>query len=395
MAPNAPAIFDEQGNLNYIGWKPFSDLYPFGMIRQPYVGKTGFLNSQLSLQYELIPGITFSTNLGYSTNRLSQTAKQPIASQNPMSFPTGSSLFGNNNGTRSIVEPQLEYRGLIGKGKINALIGGTLQSVSQDGNSMIGQGYVNDKLLGSIANAPTVYASDEFGKYKYAAIFGRITYNWENKYIINLSARRDGSSRFGPGKQYGNFGAVGAAWIFSEEKWVKDHLPVLSFGKLRGSYGLTGSDAIGDYNFLTQWSGLRIPYQEGTPAYIPLLHANPNLQWQTNKKLEAALNLGFLKDRFNMEISWYRNRCGNQLLPFPLSIITGFAEVTANYPALVQNSGWELTLRARLIEQKDIDLSFTLNAGRNYNKLVAYPNLSQSPYAYLYKIGQPLNQSRL
>src|SRR5690606_34761148 len=100
----------------------------------------------------------------------------------------------------------------------------------------------------------------------------RIGYNWAQKYFINLTGRRDGSSRFGPDKRFANFGAIGGAWIFSEESFIKENLSFLSFGKLRGSYGITGSDQIGDYKYLdayesTAGPGGLYPTQLTNPDY--------------------------------------------------------------------------------------------------------------------------------
>ncbi len=114
------------------------------------------------------------------------------------------------------------------------MAGGTLQDNTTDGQYTLGTGYTQDNLLKTISNAAYVSGSDNFGEFKYAGIFSRLNYNWDGKYILNLSGRRDGSSKFGPGKEYGNFWAVGTAWIFSEEDWIKNHLSFLSFGKLRG-----------------------------------------------------------------------------------------------------------------------------------------------------------------
>ncbi len=83
--------------------------------------------------------------------------------------------------------------------------------------------------------------------YHYAAVFSRLNYAWRRRYFINLTGRRDGSSRFGPEREFANFGAVGMAWLFSEEDFARS-LPV-SYGKLRISYGLTGSDQINDYQY--------------------------------------------------------------------------------------------------------------------------------------------------
>lgn len=399
IAPNAPAFLDATGKKpNYEGWQPVPDqVDAFGSLFQPYEAKTGFLNSQLKLRYTLIKGLEVSTSLGYSSAHSSQNQIQPISSKNPMYNPKGSSSFGNNNNQNAIIEPELDYNGVIGKGKLNVLVGGSLQTVSQDGNTIVGTGYVNDNLLWSISNAPAKTATDNFAQYKYVAAFGRINYNWADKYILNLSARRDGSSKFGSGKQFGNFWAIGTAWIFTEEPWLKNSLSFLSFGKLRTSYGITGSDNIGDYGYLSSWSSsTTFPYQNSTiPAYLPLGHANPDLQWQVNKKLEAALSLGFLKDRINLDFVWYRNRCSNQLLYEPLSSITGFTVVEENLPATVQNQGIEIQLRTKLLEKNDFDWSFNFNIGVNKNKLVAYANIDQSPYAGTYIIGQSLNITRM
>ncbi|MES2329906.1 MAG: SusC/RagA family TonB-linked outer membrane protein [Bacteroidota bacterium] len=396
LPPNSPAIFDASGNLNFAGWLPASSqLNSFSNLLQPYTSKTGFLNGRLALQYEILKGLNISTNLGYSTTNVSQIRIIPISSLDPSSNPKGSSQFGNNKITNSIIEPQIEYKTLLLRGKLNFLVGGTLQELSQDGNFIQGMGYVNDNLLRSISNAGTKLASDVSGQYKYAAIFSRITYNLDNKYILNLTARRDGSSRFGEGKQFGNFGAIGAAWIFTEEKWVKNNFSFLSFGKLRGSYGVTGRDQIGDYGYLTRWSAsTTIPYQT-TPAYVPLQHANPDLQWEENRKLEVALNLGLLNDKISLELNWYRNICGNQLLPLVLPSLTGFIQVNANSPATVQNTGIEGKINAKVIDGKNLQWQLNFNIGFNRNKLLAFPDLSQSSYASFFVIGESLNLARL
>jgi TonB-linked SusC/RagA family outer membrane protein len=393
FAPNSPSIFDSAGNLNYAAWD-VSGNYPFAGLKQPYTSKTDFLNSSLSINYQLLRGLKLAATLGYNNAQANQLSLIPIASQDPASNPLGSAEYGNNNNKNWDLEPQLSYDTYIGSGRISMLAGGALQQTNTDGLTVGGGGYTNDALLRTITNAVYVTASDNYGEYRYAALFGRLTYNWENKYIFNLNARRDGSSKFGPDKQYGNFGSIGAAWVFTEEKGIKAFLPFLSFGKLKGSYGTTGSDAVGEYKYLTRWASVGHPY-DSVQGLTPLQAANPNYQWQVNKKLEGSIDLGFLKDALNINISWYRNRCGNQLIAFPLPAFTGFTSVTANSPALVQNIGWEFTASAKLINSKNFGLTINFNTAISRNKLVAYPNLAQSPYLGIYAIGQPLNMSYL
>src|SRR5690606_32425633 len=200
--------------------------------------------------------------------------------------------------------------------------------------------------------------------------------------------RRDGSSRFGSGKQFENFGAVGLAWIFSEEGGIKKAIPFLNFGKLRGSYGTTGNDQIPDYGFYNS-------YQTYLGGLISTGLTNPDYAWEVNKKLEAALELGFFKDRIHMETSWYRNRSSNQLVNYPLSTVTGFPSIVANLPAVIQNTGWEVVLTTQNIRRPNFNWETGFNISFPENKLVEFPNIEQSSYANNYSVGHSLNIVKL
>jgi TonB-linked SusC/RagA family outer membrane protein len=395
LPPDAPPIYDNIGQLNFAGWAPNQNGFPFGTTFQPYTAKTDLINNQFEFHYSFFKGFYFSTSLGYSLIHNSQIQIYPIKAQNPALSPYGSAFFGNNNNANYIVEPQLEYKTFLAKGQVDAVAGGTMQSASSDGNTIRGMGYTDDNLLRSISAAGSTSASTGSGTYKYTAGFMRINYNWEDRYILNLSARRDGSSLFGPGHQFGNFGSIGAAWIFSEENWIKNKNHFLSFGKLSGSYGTTGSDNLPQYSYLSQWAPITPNYQPGLPSYSSTLLPNPNVEWQSNHKLEGALDLGFLRDRLTIKIAFYRNRCGNQLVTSPLAAITGFTSVVENLPALIQNQGWELTLRYKAIDAKTFSWTNTFKIGINNNKLLKFPNLAQSPYASSYTVGESLNIGRL
>lgn len=397
LPPNAPAIFDSVGSLNYRGWDPVSYLFPFSNLLRPYTSTTDLLNSSLTIEYEIATGLKFLTNLGYSFHRNNQIRTNPIVSKDLSSNPTGGVQFGVNEGKRWIIEPTINYQNLIGKSKLELVLGGSIQKTQQSGGTTIGFGYINDNLLGSISNAATIATRDYSGQYKYAAIFGRLNYSFLGKYLIELSARRDGSSRFGPGKQYGNFWAVGAGWIFSDEKLIKSNVEWLSFGKVRASFGLVGSDNIGDYNYLSRWTAngsVINPYQ-GTSSYTSTQHANPDLRWQENKKAEIGLQLGFWEDRIMVNSSIYRERCGNQLLEMALSGITGFTSVVANREAVVQNSGFESEIRATILKTKNVTWNANFNIGLNRNKLLSFPNIEKTAYASILEVGQPLYRAHL
>jgi TonB-linked SusC/RagA family outer membrane protein len=389
LPPNAPSILDENGNPNYKGWTNSS--YPFSSLFQPYTSKTNFLTSNLTLDYQLYKGLVLRSSFGYNNSFVKQVNLVPISSLDPARSPTGSAYFGSSENNNWIIEPQMEYNGLISKGKISFLFGANIQHNETAGTRIQGFGYTSDLLLKSISNAPSKNADDFAGEYRYAALYGRINYNWKDKYLLNLSGRRDGSSRFGPGKQYGNYYAAGIAWIFTEEGFFKQNSHLISFGKIRGSYGTTGSDMIGDYQYLTRWTSTDAQSYGGNSSLVPLQHFNNQYHWPTNRKLEAALDIGLFNDRVALSTAWYRNRCNDQLIPFPLAIYTGFNSVIANSPADIENKGWEFALNAKIIENKNLSWSFNFNTGRNQNKLLSYPNIEQSPYFDVYKIGKPLN----
>lgn len=396
LAPNAPAVFDEEGKPNWAAWRAAGS-FPFAQLLVPYNSKTNLLQSNLQLSYNIIPGLDAKLSLGYNNTANDQTRLTPIASLDPTTLgaKTGSAQFGSNRINNWIIEPQLEYSGVVfGKGKLTMLAGGTVQSNKTNGMRITGEGYTDDNLLGSISNAVSVTGVEHAGQYKYAGAFARIGMRWDNRYVINLNGRRDGSSRFGAGNQFGNFGSVGAAWILSEESWMEKILPdAISFVKLRSSYGITGSDAVRDYQFISQWGNLSpnlLPYH-GISPLTPQIQPNPDFHWQVNRKLEAALDLGFLRDRINLSVSYYRNRCDNQLVSYPTGLYTGFSSVVANLPADVLNTGWEGTINAQIIDKKKFSWRADFNISTNRNKLLAYPNIEQSPYYDTYIIGQPIN----
>jgi TonB-linked SusC/RagA family outer membrane protein len=398
-APDAPPIFDKAGNLNYAGWAPLDGQYPFSGILQPYTSKTNLLNSNLTLAYDIYKGLNFKTSLGYNNIVATETSIQPNASEDPLQGSAAasantSSNIGNTLVHNLIFEPQVEYNSFIKIGKLNVLAGGSFQQNITSYDNLGGEGFVDDVSITSIGSAQIHTTDNGQSEYKYSALFGRISYNLRNEFLLNFNARRDGSTKFGPGRQYGDFASVGGAWIFSEEKWIKQSLPLISFGKIRGSYGTTGSDPIGNYAYLSRYSFNPNSYNGILPV-LPMGHTDSLLHWQVNKKLEAAMNIGLFSDKILLEAAWYRNRCDDQLVPFPTPQFTGFTFVTANSPANVQNSGWEFTASGNVLHTNNINWILKVNIGINRNKLLSYPNLSQSPYAGVYIVGQPLNIVRL
>lgn len=319
-----------------------------------------------------------------------EKALTPAISEYPIP-PSGNSIFSMNSVQTSILEPQVEYHRTSKIGKINVLVGSTSQQSEQTGQSIIGAGFSSDALLQNIQAAPILFfQANKNIRYKYQAVFARFNYQYAERYLLNLTGRRDGSSRFGPGKQFANFGAIGAGWIFTQEKWMKDIFNALSYGKLRANAGITGSDQTTDYGFLDLWNSTASPYA-GSQGLYPNNLYNPSFAWESNKKLEAGVELGFLRDKVIFNLSLYRNRSSNQLVGLPLSAVTGFSFIQYNLPATVQNQGYEIEFTGYLIENKKLNWSSSLNISFARNTLISYPNLSSSLYSEMYIVGQSLS----
>jgi TonB-linked SusC/RagA family outer membrane protein len=386
LPPNFP-IYNSDGTFNW------DIANPVAALQQHQESRTDYLNFNELLDYKLNSNLSFHINTGYNSYRLQQVATLPLLSQNPAFDPLPTAYFGDNLSERYILEPQINYNKTLDGGRLTALAGGTYQYQKNIGSLIEGDGVSNPALLGNLGAASTIVnATNSFTLYKYVSLFGRVNYNWQQKYLIDLNFRRDGSSRFGPNHQFGNFYAVGGAWIFSEESFVNKNLPFLSFGKLRGSLGTTGNDQIADYQYLASYGTNTIYDNIGT--LTPNRVANPNYSWETTHKMEAALEIGVLSDRLLITGAWYQHTSSNQLIAFKLPVLTGFATYQANFPATIVNTGFELDLSARIFQHESFKWQSSINLTIPHNQLKSFPNLAGSSYANTYVVGQDLTVYR-
>ncbi|ERJ57164.1 SusC/RagA family TonB-linked outer membrane protein [Sphingobacterium paucimobilis] len=390
LAPNMPDLVTPNGDLvwNYNGY-PLEVQNFYSSLMQPVYLQNYNFNSSLRINYKIAKGLTIGTNVGFSRSNTDERSENPARSQNP-SFAEASAGFGSNVSQAINVEPQLNYNLSIGGGILTALLGGTYKKVTNDAYQVEGYGYSNDNFLGSIIGATDTYPFETKNLFKYSAGFARLKYIYDQKYILEASGRRDGSSNFGPGRQFGNFASIGAAWIFSEEKIIRDLVSFLGYGKFSGSYGTTGGDASKAYSYQALYENLSgvLPFQGIKPAYAYNLY-NPDFSWATKKSLNLALDLSFIDNRISVNTTFYRNRQGNQLVDMPLPVQTGFTRVFGNLDALVQNKGWEFTIMSSNVKNDNFSWSSTFNLTFNRNKLLDFPDLASSAYANKYIIGQP------
>ncbi|WP_165500388.1 SusC/RagA family TonB-linked outer membrane protein [Pedobacter psychroterrae] len=403
LPPNAPALYNPDGSLNFAPnsagnstWIPYST-NPLAFTLANYNTKTNNLVGSGFISYNIISGLDVSANFGYTYQQTYEMQKNPLSSLPPeqRASSRSSATYINSNINSSNIEPKINYKRVLFGGTINALVGTTFQQESGLNQSVTGGGYASERNLADLGSAATVGAkSSKEYLYKYEGIYARVNYNWGDKYLMNLSVRRDGSSRFGSANQFHNFASAAAAWIFSKEKLIQDNFSFLSFGKIKASYGTTGNDQIADYATLSVYNPTSYPYQ-GVTGLLPQNLSNPYLQWELTKKTNLGLDLGLFKDRILISADYFKNVTSNQLLAYTQPATTGFGSIAANFPAVVRNSGLELTLSTKNIKTKDFNWTTSFNITFAKNKLVAFPNLSSSSYNSSLVVGESINVKKL
>ena len=391
LSPNAPALYDDTGELN---WENNTWTNPLAQLDTEYQQDSKNLISNLVLTYDVIKDLEVKVSTGYGFSNLSDYQASPHTVFNPAyGLDSSSSTLITSESARQhyIIEPQLNWKRRFANHSIQILLGSTFQEQQTDRTGFLGFGFANNHFITNLSAASTlmVLEADET-TYRHHSIFSRLHYAYKNTFLLNLTGRRDGSSRFGSGNKYGNFGAIGAAYLFSNDlQWSW-----LNHGKLRGSYGLTGNDQIGDYQYLQTFTITDSTY-DGYLGLEPSRLYNPVFQWEESIKKEIALELGAFADRLSFSAAYYNHRSSNQLINYALPGTTGFTSILSNLDALVENSGWEFEMHGAILNKGPLKWEASLNLTLPKNKLLAFPGLEDSTYANRYIIGEPVSIVKL
>ena len=373
---NANAVRDGNGNLYgispYVSQEIVNPLARLevtnGLTRvDKLVGNT---YAELNILKELVFRSTFSIDLAYvNTNNYSPIFYLNTAQQNINS----SVSKGVDRYYTWQAENVLNYNKTFSKHSLGVTVGTT--SRRENAETLYGSNtglVVNDPnmaYLNLAVDAGTAKATGGAGRSALFSLFGRVNYSFDNKYLLSASLRRDGSSKFGKNHPFGYFPAVSAGWIFTEESFIPKN-DIITFGKLRASWGKNGNDRIGDYPWAAVigvgrgysfYNGTGNGYINGaSPSYI----ANPDIRWEESVQSDIGLDLTFLRNMFTFSADYYVKTTKGWLLQVPIPLSVGVPAGTANGGS-VRNSGIELALNY----QQNVG-SFKITAGINgsFNK---------------------------
>ena len=390
---------------------------PVLSARNEYRHKT-YNNFQynISAQYEFIKDLKLKISAGYNArdqkNEEFNGSKTRTGNSHPSNTQSkGINAFMSQTEHRSYLnENTLSYKFNVNDHRFDALIGLSFQKNTDYVHSIKTEQITNESfgMAGLDKGAsPTVTSSK--GENTAMSYFGRINYNYKSRYYITATMRADGSSKFADGNRWGYFPSGSFAWAFQREKFVEEALPWLSAGKLRLSYGQTGNNRIGNYDYMAKLVTSDDYYQypwEGqfTPGYVLGKMPNSKLKWETTEQYDFGLDLGFLDGRINVNMDYYIKTTKDLLLDARIAASSGFSTAQLNVGKL-RNKGFEFTIESTNIKKKDFSWNSSFNIAFNSNEIVAlnsgqdalrkeisWDNHYRQMPAYISKVGEAAGQ---
>ncbi|OWP61430.1 SusC/RagA family TonB-linked outer membrane protein [Hymenobacter amundsenii] len=316
-------------------------------------------------QFRLLPGLMFNSQLG--TDIINQDENQFLGRVTARNTgPTNG--FGFNAATTSarvVVNNFLAFDKVLNElHTLDFTLGTSYEATQIKSNSVTGSQFASDSYKTLVSAAQITAGATNQTENTLVSYFGRASYNYAGKYLAGLSARLDGSSRFGVNKRYGFFPAASAGWLISEESFLKDNA-VLSMLKIRGSIGRTGNQGFANFASRALYSGTS--GYVGIPGQRPLQLASPDLTWETTTQTDVGLEYGFLQGRISGEVDLYLKKTTGLALSQPVPGTSGFATLFKNVGNM-ENRGIELSLTTRNIEGP-FNWTTSVNAARNRNRV--------------------------
>lgn len=343
-------------------------------------------------EYEVIKGLKVKVSAGYTYD--ARKNDQFNNSKTRYGGPTSTDKV-NAQVTRSerltwLNENTVTYQTNIKKKHfINALAGITFQNSDYEAYAFRTTHIPNESLgMAGMSEGQAGTSSSAKSSWSMLSYLGRFNYNYQSKYYATASFRVDGSSKFNKENRYGYFPSASLAWTFTEEKFMKPIKSILSNGKLRLSWGLTGNNRIGEYDYYQLLSVMKsrvgsytatnsipsgvYPFEnDATNAgTVPISLQNKNLKWETTEQWNLGLDLSFFKERIGVTVDVYRKNTRDLLLAAQLPYSSGFYNATKNI-GKVRNDGLEISLNTLNIKTRDFQWSSNFNISFNKNKVLA------------------------
>lgn len=374
-------IYDEAGG--YTSMAGFAAPYNYPGITNPVANITELNRQNTSInflgntyaQYDFLKHFTYraTANVNLKGNRVNsyRTSKMPLNQQLPPTVATG---YANSYQTLSwLFNQTVNFNKTFNDvHEVDVLVGMESTRLQYEESLTGGSSYPNDvvETLNASANGSTTTGSSFKTANASASYFARINYNYNGKYLLNFSVRRDGSSIFGTENRWGTFPAASIGWRISEESFMKG-ISAISETKLRMSYGLAGNNAFNNY-YPYVASLVYDNYSFGNTlvsGLAPGSLANNKLGWERSQQLDVGIDMGLFNNRIQVIVDYYKRTTKDLLLSVNVPTLTGFGSVVKNIGKM-ENKGWEFSLNTRNLVQ-EFTWSTGINLSLNRNKVLA------------------------
>jgi TonB-linked SusC/RagA family outer membrane protein len=318
----------------------------------------GYMNVKLS------EGLKWRNEFGFDLYNMKENDKYGKLTTSYYGAGANGSGLTNYSQTQNITtKSYLDFLKSFGNINSSAVLGMEFQYTAIDNSWATGEQFPSDQLKTLSSAALITGASSTLTQYSFLSYFSRINLDYKAKYLITLSGRLDGSSRFGENNRYGFFPAASLGWVLSKEDFLFEN-KMLSFLKARTSYGLTGNSGIGNYRYPFYYGAVKY---NGLPGLIPKQLPNQDLGWESTDQIDFGIDFGLFENRISGEIDYYSKKTRALLLDVPAPETSGYAVVAKNNGSVL-NSGIEFALNTTNLTGK-LTWNTSFNIAYNKNKV--------------------------
>ncbi|UUF13676.1 MULTISPECIES: SusC/RagA family TonB-linked outer membrane protein [Flavobacterium] len=365
-------IYNEDGT--YTTTAPIGDDIdnPYATAMENILETVSIVNrNNFFAQYKITKDLDFKTTLGLTDNN-SQTGRfipsTLIAGKNIK----GEASVNNTRFSSFLTENYLTFkREIIEKGVLTVLGGYSYQKNKNESSYAASRGFLTNTNSYRNLGAGTVFLKPDsnLSETELISAFGRLNFDYDDKYLLTFTARRDGSSSFSKNYKYGTFPSGAIGWNIGKENFLKDSKTISNL-KLRASYGATGNPSIGAYSTLSRFSEIYDVSGDVIVNAVQLTSLdNPNLKWETSYQQDYGIDLGLFDNRISITADYYKTITKDLLFNRPLPGVSGIASQLQNVGEL-ENKGWELGINSKNFIGQDFTWNTSFNISSNKNKVL-------------------------
>lgn len=388
-------VYDENGDYYLTNASDFS--HPMAITDlQKNETKSLDVISSVALEWQLFPFLKLTSQLNYKFGKSVSDRYYPKKYTEAGEFSNGQAEIENWEGHNLVSETFANFQKKFDKHDIGAMVGYSYEYYMSRSSGLTGKDFVNEALGNENMGAGNPEKNEIWNGYsdnKLVSGMFRLNYVYDNKYLLTLTARADGSSKFGKNNKWAMFPSGAVSWKAHEESFIKN-LNVFDELKFRFSYGISGNQGISPYQTLSRY-GTDKYYNDGSwattigpgyvsgwtgPGWIYRVWSgipNPDLKWETTAQADFGIDMAFLNRRLRVSFDYYDKQTSDLLRERNLALSSGYDKMWVN-DGKIQNRGFEVTVDADILQTKDWQLSGTLIYSRNRNKVKDLGNTLKS-----------------